>query len=1119
VESTASPVARLEHSKYWAFISYSHKDTIHAEWLHRAIEAYRIPSRLVGKPGRDGDVPKRLFPLFRDQDELSAAASLPQQIHDALYSSRTMIVVCSPAAVRSKWVEEEVRAYKRLGRADRVLCLVASGEPDVSPGKEPAEAECFPTAVRYVVDGGGNVTDERAEPLAADIRRHSERGNALLRIVAGMTGLSFDELKQRERQRRLRRTILGASIAAGLACLVGGVLYLQELRRTYEATAQSIAAYTNLGQRELADGHDQRAAAALGEAYRLGAPDARLRLLMAQSLQSIRLREPALARGEGTWLNVVLDGKGARLVAIGRTSPPVLWDVATGNVVAELAGHDGRVNVARFTPDDSQLVTAGDDHFVRIWQSSDGRPLGSYKLHDTVLTEIVLSTNGHAMVSIGADATAFLWDLEARSGQPLPAYSGPGGLPARFDGTGAHFAATDVGNTILQVWDLTRPQSPIRIRLAQEIRYFEFNPNGESVLVADATGAVRSFRSDTGAPLEASVQPTFWTDAGLPVHIGFLADGRRLDLVGSRGIVQLWDLATATKLRESRIDLDQVRLVDAREGNVVLASGGNDPHLSVVDVESGTHVTIDLDGEPATGAAVSVGRKVLFGAVGGTVVKWDLSRRPENVSLPTRGRRVNGVDISPDGKQVVTGDSEGAVTVWDPASGAPIATLGEQNSDIVDARFFAYGLRIVTRSANGDVTKWRGTDHSKLSAIPGSLGIKYLAVAESWPPTMAIGFTVDLATSVEGRDLLWLQAHVSPITALVLSENGQLLAAGHEDGVVKIWNVGQARPLVTAWGHRGAVKSLAFSPDASRLVTAGADSFAIVWSVSDGSEVARLVGHVGPIAAARFSPDGRRVATAGDDRTAKVWELPSGRVAATLEGHAAAVRDARYNRDGSLIATSGADGLVNVWDASTGRLVRSLPHEGEILALNFSQDQPLLVAGSNGGGVAKVWDLRAETRAAGELERLLRAGSPWRMRNGVLSRGDDAAGSASRASASSGGLSASAATTLQQQDAPEDAIRAFLTALERGDTDRVRELVDANGRPAANSVLDATADQLRGDVAALFKGARITSTTFRDDRLAAMTLLDTQSMRIAVWTEKAGGLWKLVDFKGASPPK
>ena len=86
---------------YKAFISYCHADQDLAAWLHRALESYRVPRRLVGTVGLHGAVPNRLRPIFRDREELSSSADLSETIKEALAASDSLIVVCSPRAVRS----------------------------------------------------------------------------------------------------------------------------------------------------------------------------------------------------------------------------------------------------------------------------------------------------------------------------------------------------------------------------------------------------------------------------------------------------------------------------------------------------------------------------------------------------------------------------------------------------------------------------------------------------------------------------------------------------------------------------------------------------------------------------------------------------------------------------------------------------------------------------------------------------------------------------------------------------------------------------------------------------------------------------------------------------------
>jgi len=98
-----------EPPEYWAFISYSHKDRKWGQWLHRELEAYRIPQQLVDRnvEGREA-VPERLLPIFRDEEELAGSPDLPASIREALARSRNLIVLCSPHAARSRWVNEEI---------------------------------------------------------------------------------------------------------------------------------------------------------------------------------------------------------------------------------------------------------------------------------------------------------------------------------------------------------------------------------------------------------------------------------------------------------------------------------------------------------------------------------------------------------------------------------------------------------------------------------------------------------------------------------------------------------------------------------------------------------------------------------------------------------------------------------------------------------------------------------------------------------------------------------------------------------------------------------------------------------------------------------------------------
>src|SRR5215813_6631962 len=217
--------------RYDAFISYRHveRDRKWAEWLMEALEGYHVPKAL-----QDRGFPPRLRKIYRDVDEAPASSDLNDAIRQALVDSRFLIVVCSPYTPRSKWVEREIQIFNELGRGDQVLALLTEGEPNDS----------FPTPLlerfREItdVDGSKQIVKESKEPLAADVRptkvmsaRQLKR-LALLRLVAVMLGVKFDDLRQREHECDRKKKLTWASFAAALILLIGagGAVYWQMMR-------------------------------------------------------------------------------------------------------------------------------------------------------------------------------------------------------------------------------------------------------------------------------------------------------------------------------------------------------------------------------------------------------------------------------------------------------------------------------------------------------------------------------------------------------------------------------------------------------------------------------------------------------------------------------------------------------------------------------------------------------------------------------------------------------------------------------------------------------------------------------------------------------------------------
>jgi len=202
-----------------AFVSYCHADRTFAARLQRRLEAYRLPRRLADQvPPLPGQPTGRIGPIFRDRADLSAAVDLSQAVRDAIGASSALVVVASPDAVRSRWVDREIVLFRATHPASPIFVAHVRGDP----------AEALPAALR--------VGD--SEPLAADFRREGDGPRlGFLKIVAGLADLPLDALVQRDAQRQLRR-VTAVTLGALLLALAMSALLVVALRAQAETERQ-----------------------------------------------------------------------------------------------------------------------------------------------------------------------------------------------------------------------------------------------------------------------------------------------------------------------------------------------------------------------------------------------------------------------------------------------------------------------------------------------------------------------------------------------------------------------------------------------------------------------------------------------------------------------------------------------------------------------------------------------------------------------------------------------------------------------------------------------------------------------------------------------------------------
>lgn len=220
LKSELPSVTTPKDYQYKAFVSYCHRkhDRKWAKWLVNKLEIYRIPSSLQKK-----GYSEKIGTIFRDDDEISAAADLSVELIKALEDSEFLIVICSPNTPHSEWVSKEIETFHKLGKSNQILSLLIKGEPH----------ESFPSIMQSYShsyeDNSGRIKTitNSLEPLAADVRPREDENfadteqRALLKLASSLLGCDFDELARRDKERvqKKRRLIWISLILLSFAVL------------------------------------------------------------------------------------------------------------------------------------------------------------------------------------------------------------------------------------------------------------------------------------------------------------------------------------------------------------------------------------------------------------------------------------------------------------------------------------------------------------------------------------------------------------------------------------------------------------------------------------------------------------------------------------------------------------------------------------------------------------------------------------------------------------------------------------------------------------------------------------------------------------------------------------
>ena len=760
-------------------------------------------------------------------------------------------MICSPHSANSKWVNREIETFIEQGRTDKIIPFIVDG---TAFSNDPAR-ECFPQAIRDL--------PAEQEILGANINEMG-RDAALVKVIAQMFGLRFDDLWQRhERQQKKKRNwIIAASTLAVL--VMTGVAFWMYMQRQQTLKA-------NWQMMENRSRFVSKTAIALvddGDSY-----TAR-RILMEVLPEDLEHPDRPYTP----------EAENALRYACNKDN-------------AVLKDNDKQVSFAMFSLDGKTIMSVLNLYeIVDYWDVYTGEKL------QTITGRWNLFFN-HECIS--RDRSSFLaynyagfgiYDLQTN--ELKTQINTRGTITASFSFDGKYVVSTNEDSTA-RVCDVATGNELKKLKWDQMLESAHFSPDGKYIAITPQYGSIIIWDQNTGevSPLWGvyDYQNNWHTTSA-----SFSPDGKHLIFAMFDKTIKIWNVEGPKWLWKEQYVLkghtdglyDYINSVSYSLDGKYVVSASSDGTVRVWDMMENNYLIWTYacyDGDNyynfcATYPSCSPDGFIVIPASDSTLTILNANTKQRVQLMKNQNAYHSSPSFSPDGKYMAIA-IDSTVSIMETQTGKEVKKI-ISDKDIINIRYNPNGEDLLyTTYIEQDTVEFysivmmdveTGTEiksidikaYDDINAVNFSPDGKHIVIGTAYGTAFVGVYDTDT-----GQEVNRMEGHTYPITSVSYSHDGKYIVSASKDKTVKLWNASTGELIHTFIGHTDNIVSASFSPDDRYVISASWDGTARIWDVESGMEVYRMDGHEQGVCYATFSNDGRQIITASNEDVIKIWSF------------------------------------------------------------------------------------------------------------------------------------------------------------------------------------------------------------------------------------------------------